>query len=126
VQGSNLGDDLFVSRPLKLERQLIHAPLDLGARELLRYMNWIGIGAVYPGIEPKVKRSITQTVPIVPVVSVVSNGRKHCDDFCFRNSAISPETMQRAVIHIRALPRFRNSENVEMNGHRAMRLAEWL
>jgi hypothetical protein len=35
-----------------------------------------------------------------------------------------PETMQRAVIHIRATPRFRNSENVEMNGHRAMRLAE--
>jgi hypothetical protein len=36
VQGGNLGEDLFVFRSLKLERQLIHSPLDLGARELLR------------------------------------------------------------------------------------------
>jgi hypothetical protein len=46
------------------------------------------------------------------------------NDFRVGAPAISPETMQRAVIHIRATPRFRNSENVKMNGHRAMRLAE--
>ena len=36
VQGGNLGDYLFVFRALKLERQLVHPPLDLSARELLR------------------------------------------------------------------------------------------
>jgi hypothetical protein len=35
IQGGNLGEDLFVFRALKLKRQLIHSPLDLGARELL-------------------------------------------------------------------------------------------
>jgi hypothetical protein len=83
VEGSNLGEDLFVFRALKLERQLIHSPSIWARVNFFGSMNWIGIGAVYPGIEPKVKRSITQTVPIVPVVSVVSNGRKHCDDFGF-------------------------------------------
>lgn len=64
-------------------------PPERKGRNFFGSMNWIGIAAVYPGIEPKVKRSITQTVPIVPVVSAVSNGRKHCADFWFRNSAIS-------------------------------------
>jgi len=36
VQGGDLSDDLFVFGALKPERQLIHAPFDLGARELLR------------------------------------------------------------------------------------------
>ena len=36
VESLNLGDYFLVFRALKLQRQLVHTPLDLSARELLR------------------------------------------------------------------------------------------